>query len=174
MKTQCLLRRQRKSCAALSIKTTLSALQHVTKNVIVISGEMGVRGESYHTKDHQRILPDMFGGFPFPERGQVTAHIEQIVQAFGRLNTIETFTMHGQACPTIRLWANKGVHILHQQMLWATEDRKKKFQITPCYETGLKEQANMIISTDKNGKCAVIMVNVQFPNWDDSRNFEAR
>jgi hypothetical protein len=135
-----------------SIKTILSALQDVTKNVIVISGQVGGRGESYHTRDHSRLLTDMFAAFHTPETSQVTAHGEMWIQIIGRLNTIETFTMHGKRCPAIRLWANEAVHGVHKMMLTSVEDRKEIFRKTPCYEKGLSMQESIVISETPKGE----------------------
>ena len=74
--------------------------------ILVVTGEIGGRGVSYHDSDHEKILTDMFLAVDVPDNRQVTAHGEMLIQACGRLCTI--FTMENP--PTVRLWASPSVH----------------------------------------------------------------
>lgn len=111
--------------------------------VVVITGEMGGRGVSYHSSSNDRILTDMFASIDLPANRQIAAHGEGLIQILGRLNTIETL---GDACPDIRLWAPQPVHEFHKlclntvmqdaEAVQNTEDYRKGLQDTFLYNTG--------------------------------------
>ena len=82
---------------------------------IVITGAIGGRGVSYHDKDHERILTDMYACVDIPETRQVTADGQATIQNLGRLNTIfARDKFPGGQCPPIRLWAPEAVHEVHK------------------------------------------------------------
>ena len=80
------------------IQVVLSVLTNAgILNVLIITGQIGGRGVSYHDLEHRRILTDMFIAFDVPETKQVTAHAELWIQIAGRLNTTELFTRRAAA-----------------------------------------------------------------------------
>jgi len=131
-----------------SIETILTIFQRCKiKNVVVISGEIGGRGQSYHTEDHSRILTDMFIAFDHK-----SAHGEMWIQIAGRLNTIETFTMRGKRCPTIRLWANQVVHREHKMFLRREVEQTLAVRTAESYDDGIASTPNIVVDHYKNGK----------------------
>jgi len=130
-----------------NIKATLTAVKNAgVKNVVVISGSMGGRGQSYHTEDHSRILTDMFVAFDIPENRDIRVHGEMWMQIFGRLNTLVSEGLH---CPRITLWANKAVHELHEDWLNMQRDDMRTTAAEGSYNSALKKGKNVILAINK-------------------------
>jgi hypothetical protein len=71
------------------ISFVLDALKRIgVKIIVVVTGQIGGRGVSYHDRKHDRILTDMFAAFPTQDgKWQAGTHAEAIMQSLGRLNT---------------------------------------------------------------------------------------
>ena len=98
------------------------ALRRLCSRVVIITGEIGGRGISYHDNGHRQILTDMMYACNVSNKTQVTAHSESLVQALGRLCCLYTQKWIEEDGTVVRLWAPKPVHQIHISSLKEIHD----------------------------------------------------
>jgi hypothetical protein len=121
--------------------------------VVIVTGELGGRGTSYHDIEHTRLLTDMFMAVDVSDSTQITMHGEMLVQNLGRLNTIFTErAMHAPGkIPILSLWASASVHHLHAHHLRQIWDDVLRVREKGSYELACKSQPRYTTGIRRNG-----------------------
>ena len=127
-------------------KQRTKVLRHHSSRVVVITGEIGGRGISYHDMDHQWILTNMFYACDVPDDKQVTTHIESLVQNMGRLNCI--YTMANP--PPVRFWASQAVHDIHRAGLYVVHHSSRLVEEHRSY-AAVRSQPRFATGENRSG-----------------------